>query len=86
MTREDLITEISMRTDVPMEDVEEVLDEEDIILDEELRKCKKKKCIITTVCTIIFLMGAAFAVYVLDRKDKIDFEATMKKYMEKIKK
>lgn len=86
MTREDLITEISMRTDVPMEDVEEVLDEEDIILDEELRKCKKKKCIITTVCTIIFLMGAAFAVYVLDRKEKIDFEATMKKYMEKIKK
>lgn len=86
MTREDLITEISMRTDVPMEDVEEVLDEEDIILDEEVRKCKKKKCIIATVCTIVFLMGAAFAVYVLDRKEKIDFEATMKKYMEKIKK
>ena len=86
MTREDFITEISMRRDIPMEDVEEVLEEEDIIMDEELCKCKKKKCIAVSIIMVIFLMGAAFAVYMLDKKEKIDVEATVKKYMDKIKK
>lgn len=85
MTRDDLITEISMRCDIPMEDVEEVLDEEDIILEEELKACKKRRCIIMTVMMVIFLAGAAFAVYMLDKKEKIDVEATVKRYMDKIK-
>lgn len=86
MTRDDLITEISMRCDVPMEDVEEVLDEEDIILAEELKVCKKKRCMVMTIVMVIFLLGAAFAVYMLDKKEKINVEATVKKYMDKIKK
>ena len=40
MLRDDLITEISMRTDIPMDEVEEVLDEEDMIIEEELCKCR----------------------------------------------
>ncbi len=85
MTREDLITEISMRRDIPMEDVEEVLEEEDIILDEELKCCKRKKCIIMSALMVVFLMGATFAVYMLDKKEKIDVEAVIKKYTDKIK-
>lgn len=85
MLREDLITEISMRTDIPMTDVEEVLDEEDIILEEELCKCRKRRCIITTVLVVMFLLGVTVAVYVLDRKEKIDVEKIVKKYTEKIK-
>ena len=86
MTRDDLITEISMRCDIPMEDVEEALDEEDIILAEELKVCKKKRCMVMTIVMVIFLLGAAFAVYMLDKKEKINVEATVKKYMDKIKK
>lgn len=85
MLRDDLITEISMRTDIPMDEVEEVLDEEDMIIEEELCKCRKKKCMITTILVVVFLLGAAVAVYVLDRKDKIDVEAIVKKYTDKMK-
>lgn len=86
MNREDLITEISARTDIPMENVEEILDEEDILIEEELRKCRKKKCIVFSLLMLTFIIGAAVAVYILDRKEKIDIEAMVKKYMDKIKK
>ena len=55
---------ISMRTDIPMDEVEEVLDEEDMIIEEELCKCRKKKCMITTILVVVFVLGAAVAVYV----------------------
>lgn len=32
-----------------------------------------------------FMMGAAFTLYILDKKEKIDMQNTMKKYVEKIK-
>ncbi len=86
MNREDLITEISARTDIPMENVEEILDEEDILIEEELRKCRKKKCIVFSLLMLTFIIGASVAVYILDRKEKIDIEAMVKKYMDKIKK
>ena len=38
--RDEMIAEISMRTDIPMDEVEEVLDEEDMIIEEELCKCR----------------------------------------------
>ena len=40
---------------------------------------------ITTILVVVFLLGAAVAVYVLDRKDKIDVEAIVKKYTDKMK-
>lgn len=79
MNREDLITEISARTDIPMENVEEILDEEDILIEEELRKCRKKKCIVFSLLMLTFIIGASVAVYILDRKEKIDIEAMVKK-------
>ena len=48
MMREDLVVEISMRTDVPIEDVEDVLEEQDIILEEE-RKSKGVKNVLSFV-------------------------------------
>lgn len=83
MQRDDMILEISMRRDIPMEDVEEVLEEEDIIIAEE-RKCKKKKkCIIMGVTFFLMLAGAAITLFVLDKKEKIDIEDTVKKYVKK---
>ena len=79
MNREDLITEISARTDIPMENVEEILDEEDILIEEELRKCRKKQCIVFSLLMLTFIIGASVAVYILDRKEKIDIEAMVKK-------
>lgn len=83
MQRDDMILEISMRRDIPMEDVEEVLEEEDIIIAEE-RKCKKKKkCIIMGVTFFLMLAGAVITLFVLDKKEKIDIEDTVKKYVKK---
>ncbi len=75
MLREEMVSEISMRTDIPMEDVEDVLEERDVILEEECR-CKKRKkriCIIASI--LVFISGAVAAIILLDRKDKIDLEA-----------
>ncbi len=85
MLRDDLISEISMRTDIPMDEVEDILQEEDVIIEEELCRCHKKKCVITIMLIVVFLLGATVAVYVLDRKDKIDVEAVIKKYTHKMK-
>ena len=85
MLRDDLITEIATRTDIPVCEVEEVLDEEDMIMEEELYKCHKRKCMITTILVVVFLLGATVAVYVLDRKEKIDVEKIVKKYTDKMK-
>ncbi|MDE5873722.1 MAG: hypothetical protein K2H07_07400 [Lachnospiraceae bacterium] len=85
MLRDEMVAEISMRRDIPMETVEEVLEEQDEIFDEECKCRKKKKCIISICFATVFIMGAAFALYILDKKEKIDMQNTMKKYMEKIK-
>ena len=86
MEREDMIVEISMRTDIPMEDVEDVLDYQDIIEAEELMCCKKKKCIFMTILIVMFVLGVAVTLCVLDKKEKIDIEATVKKYVDKFAK
>ena len=86
MEREDMIVEISMRTDIPMEDVEDVLDYQDIIETEELISCKKKKCIFMTILIVMFVLGVAVTLCVLDKKEKIDIEATVKKYVDKFAK
>ena len=92
MVRDDLVAEISMRCDIPMEDVEEVLEEEDIILyeQEKCRKRKKRMCIFSMI--IVFIAGVAAAAICLDRKDKISLaeiedmiKSNVKKYADKIK-
>ncbi len=85
MLRDEMVAEISMRRDIPMETVEEVLEEQDEIFDEECKCRKKKKCIVSICLVTFFMMGAAFTLYILDKKEKIDMQKTMKKYMEKIK-
>lgn len=86
MEREDMIVEISMRTDIPMEDVEDVLDYQDIIVAEELMCCKKKKCVFMTILMLVFVLGIAMALCILDKKEKIDIEKTVKKYVDKFSK
>ncbi len=86
MEREDMIVEISMRTDIPMEDVEDVLDYQDIIEAEELMCCKKRKCVVMTVLMAMFALGMVITLMVLDKKEKIDIEKTVKKYMDKLSK
>lgn len=84
MLMEEMVAEISMRTDIPMEDVEDVLTEEDAIIQEE-RKCRKRrKCMCIWGTVTIFMMGAAAALYVLDKKQKIDVEEIIRKYSEKM--
>lgn len=88
MAREEMVAEISMRRDIPLEDVEDVLEEEEIIKLEELcaeqkKKNRKKMCFWGTV--IIFLAGAVAAIIVLDRKEKIDAENMLKAYAETAK-
>jgi hypothetical protein len=88
MTRDEMVSEISMRRDIPLEDVEDVLEEEELIELEELcarqkKKNRKKMCFWGTV--IIFLAGAIVAIIVLDRKEKIDAENMLKEYAETAK-
>lgn len=85
MLKEDLALEISMKKDIPMEDVEEVLEEEERILSEEKKARKKKKCMFITILVTFFLMGAAAAMYVLDKKHKIDIEHVIKGYADKFR-
>lgn len=86
MTREELAAEISMRRDVPLEDVEEVLEEEEVIAYEEYNKKKKRKrkrmCFVCTM--FIFLAGVA-AIVILDKKEKIDTQAMIKAYSDTAK-
>lgn len=86
MTRGELITQISTGTDISEEDVEMVLAEEDDIIEKELKRCKRKKCMIFTILMLITAVGAGAMLYFLDRREKIDIEAAIKKYMDKIKK
>lgn len=86
MLREDMALEISMRRDIPMDEVEEVLEEQDKIICEEKKCKKKKKCMILTCTMIFFLLGAAAAMYILDKKQKIDMEKFIKTYTDKIAK
>lgn len=85
MLREDLVTEISMRRDIPVEDVEEVLEEEELIFCEEMLAKKKKRrfCIIGTV--LVFIAGVAAALAILNKKQKIDFEAMLESVKETVK-
>ena len=104
MERDELIEEISRRKGIAMEDVAEVLEEEDVIFLEEeekyvqamkKKKRRKKLCMLGTM--VVFLAGAACALCVLDKKEKInmrELETLVKenvkkyadKYVEKIKK
>lgn len=82
MSRDEMVTEISMVTDIPFEDVEEVLDERDFIIAAERKQKKKKKCLLVTLLMAFFALGVASALVLLDKKDKVDIEATMRKYMD----
>lgn len=84
MLRDDLVVEISMRTDIPMEDVEEVLETQDEVLDEECKGKLMKKIICTFGVVTIFLLGTITALMILDKKDKIDIEKMIKKYTAKL--
>ncbi|MGN0436467.1 MAG: hypothetical protein ACI4D8_07555 [Wujia sp.] len=86
MMRDDLVEQISMRRDIPVEDVEEVLEEQDIILEEEARAKKRRKVLCLSVMITVFALGAAAAMYILDKKQKIDMEQTIKKYADKLSK
>lgn len=86
MVRDELVSEISMRRDIPMETVEEVLDEQELILCEEEKRKKKRKCICVWSTIIVFLAGMAAAVLFLDKQEKIclsDIEDVIKKNVKK---
>ncbi len=92
MVRDELVSEISMRRDIPMEEVEEVLEEQDMILAEEASRKKKRKCKCFWSTVIIFIAGMAAAIVFLDKKEKIsldDIESMVKsnvrKYVDKIR-
>ncbi|MBQ9198891.1 MAG: hypothetical protein IJ141_01750 [Lachnospiraceae bacterium] len=93
MYQDEMISEISMRCNIPVEDVAEVLEEEENIIEEE-RYCRKRKKKIAFTCLMATAACAACAtVYVLNKKNKIDIEKTkndiekmMKKYIDKIEK
>ena len=82
MVRDELISEISMRRDIPMDMVEEVLDEEDVIFLEEEKACKKKRCIILSVIMIILVAASVACVCIGNKKD-VDIEESVKNYVEK---
>lgn len=90
MDREELISEISMRTSISMADVEEVLEQEDIIIEEDFKRREKKKKICTLATILVFLAGVVAALLVLDKKEKIDIDdiedmvkVNVKKYTDK---
>ena len=92
MVRDELVSEISMRCDIPMDEVEEVLEEQDILLAEEASRKKKRKCKCFWSTVIIFIAGMAAAVVFLDKKEKINLEdieemvkRNVKKYANKIR-
>ncbi len=93
MYRDEMISEISMRCNIPVEDVADVLEEEENIIEEE-RYCKKRKKKIIAMCLFATMAATAVGtVYMLDKKNKIDLEKTkndlertMKKYVEKLEK
>lgn len=86
MTREEMVVEISMRRDIPIDEVEEVLEEEDFIyLEEKLCRKRKKGMIVLTVISMMIITGAV-VVYILDKKQKINMEAIIKKYTDKLSK
>ena len=92
LNRDEMISEISMRRDIPIEEVEEVLDEEDIIFMEYERKRRRKKRIVKFCTVIIFLAGAVAALLFLDAREKISLEQlqsmikeNVAKYVDKIK-
>lgn len=82
MLRDELISEISMRRDIPMEYVEEVLDEEDFIYAEEERCKKKKRCIVATIVTTIIVTAIVVAC-IVGKKKEIDVEKIVRKYIDK---
>ncbi len=71
MNRDELIAEISMRRDIPVDSVEEVLDEEDLIFAEYESKRKRKKRRFFLFTFLVFIAGAVAAVFYLDKKEKI---------------
>lgn len=91
MEREEMISEISMRRNIPVKEVEAVLDEEDAIFDEEIiayeQMClaKKKKKKICFVCTLLTIAAIGTAVlFILEKKEKIDIQNKLQEYKEKI--
>lgn len=92
MVRDELVSEISMRCDIPMEEVEEVLEEQDMLLAEEASRKKKRKCKRFWSMVIIFIAGMAAAIVFLDKKEKISLDdiedmvrRNVKKYADKIR-
>ena len=90
--RDEIIAEISMRRDIPVEEVEEVLDEEDLLFAEYESKRRSKKRRFFLFTFLVFIAGAVAAVIYLDRQEKISVikirdavEENVKKYTDKIK-
>ncbi len=90
--RDEIIAEISMRRDIPVEEVEEVLDEEDLLFAEYESKRRRKKRRFFLFTFLVFIAGAVAAVIYLDKQEKISVikirdavEENVKKYTDKIK-
>lgn len=83
MCNDEMITEISMRCDIPMDTVEEVLDERECIIEEECRRIRRRKRAACSLMITFFMLGAGVVLYLLDKKEKIDMQLTMKNYMDK---
>lgn len=86
MLNEDLALEISMRSGIPLDDVEGVLEEEDLIYEELDKKRRKKKMLVFLIFGFVFVLGAFAACVILDKKQKLDMEELIKKYTQRLTK
>ena len=77
MIREEMAAEIALRTDLPLEEVEEVLDEEDIMFLEEETRRKKTTAICVIGGVIVVTVAAVAVIYYLDKKEKINVRQTV---------
>ncbi|MBR1816190.1 MAG: hypothetical protein IJ763_05760 [Lachnospiraceae bacterium] len=86
MYYDELVSEISLRCDLPIDEVADVLDEEENIIEEERRYRKRKKHLYFLCFLLIVMMTAAVTICILDRQEKIDIENTVRKYLDKMEK
>lgn len=84
MVREEMAAEIALRTDIPLEDVEEVLDEEDLIFLEEERGRKTRTALLIVGGVVLVAVIAIAVIYYLDKKEKINVKQTVQNCTDKI--
>ena len=84
MFYDEMVSEISMRCDLPVDEVADVLEEEENIIEEERRRRRRKKHLHFLCFLTVVAMTAAVTICVLDRQEKIDVEETVRRYLDKM--